>query len=304
MAVAVCALVVGCSSSTSSRWGAARVVVEAAQFPVALTAQPDGGLLYAERVRGVVRRVDARGRLEAEPIARVSVSTVGQRGLLGVAASPEGATFVAYTGRNRGRPLIVEQVTPSRRVVWHGPNSARLANGGHLVYDTTRRMLLIGIGDLLERARVTDPAAPNGKLLLLDPQGTPDQKPTVLSMGWNNPFAFTVLDDGAVWVADNVPGERGERLARGDEGIPTHVTRLPADTVPAAVAALSRRLLVVCSYAQVRTFTYSIRAGSAARQPGPGDGTRCATGIASRQGGRRLWVADERSIAVQGVATP
>ena len=62
----------------------------------------------------------------------------------------------------------------------------------------------------------------------------------MLSQGWNNPFAFALTPAGALWVADNVPGQRGERLARGDlDGEPTHVTTLPTNTVPAGLAALA-----------------------------------------------------------------
>ena len=105
-------------------------------------------------------------------------------------------------------------VTPHRRV-WTGPPSATLADGGHLALDRRGR-LLIGIGDLQQPTRIDDAAYPNGKILALDPAGPAGQRPTILSAGWNNPFAFAVAPDGRVWVADNSPGKRPERIGRGD----------------------------------------------------------------------------------------
>ncbi|MEP6625860.1 MAG: PQQ-dependent sugar dehydrogenase, partial [Acidimicrobiia bacterium] len=197
-----------CGSTTTTHSGSARVRVRGIDFPVALAPDGAGGLLFAERVSGRVRRVDAAGRLVPEPVARVAVSVAGQRGLLGVAVDGADRVFAAYTGTGPGRPILVAEVVPESRPVWSGPPSAKLANGGHLVYDPHRARLVIGIGDLLDRARSADPTAPNGKLLLLDPDGPPDQRPAVLSARWNNPFAFALTDAGALWVADNVPGEK------------------------------------------------------------------------------------------------
>jgi len=107
----------------------------------------------------------------------------GQRGLLGVSTDPTRRIFVAYTGTGPGRPIEVAQVVPAFRLVWAGPESSALANGGHLVYDTRRQQLIIGIGHLGQRAKVSEPNSPNGKLLLLHPDGAPTQHPTVLSEG-------------------------------------------------------------------------------------------------------------------------
>ena len=281
----------GASNATSP----GRVVVAHARFPVALTSDRHGGLLYAERLTGRVRRVTRGGRLEPEDVAQVEVSTAGQRGLLGLATDVGGRVFVAFTAAGKQRPLEVAQVAPSFRLVWSGPASTKLANGGHLVVDSRRRALVLGIGDLQEPAKVADPAAPNGKLLLLDPDGKPNQQPQVLSSGWNNPFSFALTPTGHLWVADNVPGERGERLARGDvAGRPTHVTRLPTDTVPSALAIAGERTLVVCSFAPRRRSGTRSRRDAAVRSPGRGDGSKCRTGLAARNGD--LWLASERAI--------
>ena len=288
-------LVSGCTA-TSARTESDRIIVARAAFPVALTSDGSGRLLYAERLTGRVRRVDDEGRLEPLPVAQVAVSTAGQRGLLGLAVDPTQRIFVAFTSAGPDRPIEVAQVVPTFRVVWTGPASSSLANGAHLAYDPERRRLVIGIGDLQDRAKSRDPATPNGKLLVLDPDGPPSQTPVVLSQGWNNPFAFTLTTSGAVWVADNVPGQSGERLARGDlGGRPSHVTDLPDNTVPTGLAAPTDHSLVVCSFTRRRTLHYEIRSGDATRTSGFGDGARCQTGITAR-GRKVLWLATEHSL--------
>ncbi len=287
-------IVVGCGDASPPP-ARAHVVVAHARFPVALTGDGHGGLLYAERLTGHVRRITRSGRLEPRPVASVEVSTAGQRGLLGVARDGDDRLFVAFTATGRERRIEVAEVRPTVRVIWLGPPSSTLANGGHLVYDPTRHRLVLGVGDLQDHAAVADPIAPNGKLLLLDPGGEPTQTPEVLSSGWNNPFAFTVTPTGRIWVADNVPGERGERLGRGDlDGRPTHVTRLPTDTVPSALTAPDPTTLLVCSFARARTLRYTVRSGRPVRAEGPGDDTRCRTGLASQD--RVVWLASERAV--------
>lgn len=317
LAVVVAALVSRTGNDDAIITG--RVLVADAAFPVALVALPGGGLRYGERLTGDVREVDTTGRLFPEPVASVAVSTGGQRGLLGLAVDPAGRTFAAWTAapprtnldpnRSPGRPdsrpvrpderrLVVGQVAPGlERLVWLGPPSTDLANGGHLVVAPDGR-LVVGIGDLQDPPSVKDPTTPNGKLLALDPDGPPDQRPAVLSSGWNNPFAFTYTPGGQLWVADNAPGRRPERLARGDTGggPPGAVTELDGRSAPSSVAALDDGRLAVCGFVSRRLDLYRV-GGTAARrsrQPLAGD---CATSVALLADGH-LAYADESTIRV------
>jgi hypothetical protein len=202
------------------------MLVADAAFPVALVAEADGGLLYGERLTGRVRRVRADGTLEADPVT--TLATVGanddQRGLLGLTRDPRGRLFGAWTRADDGRLVVGQIQAPTTeaalaepRLVWVGPVSAALANGGHLAFSPGGR-LVIGIGDLLaDRALADDPTVPNRKLLSLDPDGAANQTPVILSTGWNNPFAFTFARDGTLWVADNTGAEGPERIGRGDQ---------------------------------------------------------------------------------------
>lgn len=225
--------------------GAATVVrTIALREPTALTNGPAGSLLVAERAAGRVRRINADGTLGAEPVATVEVDTEGQRGLLGIAVGrPATEVFAAWTRSSDGR-LVVGRVTPERELVWVGPRSADLANGGTLRFRDGR--LIIAIGDLQQPDLLDDPDAPNGKVLSLDPAGPSTQEPRVLSSGWNNPYAFTVLDDGEIWVADNAPGSRPERLGRGDVEAPR--ADLPGRRAPSGLVELPDGRLAVCGY--------------------------------------------------------
>ncbi|MGH9164387.1 MAG: PQQ-dependent sugar dehydrogenase, partial [Acidimicrobiales bacterium] len=217
------------------------------------------------------------------------------RGLLGVAVDAGGRTFAAWT-RPDGR-LVVGQVAPApERLAWLGPPSTDLANGGHLVVAPDGR-LVIGIGDLRAPPLVDDPGAPNGKLLSLDPDGPPDQSPRVLSRGWNNPFAFTYTPGGQLWVADNAPGRRPERLARGDGGgPPTAVTELAGKSAPSGLAALADGRLALCGFVSRRLDVYRV-GGETARRGRRPLAEDCATG-AVRLADGRLAYADESSIRV------
>jgi hypothetical protein len=208
----------------------------------ALAALPSGRYLTGDLASGVVRREPG-----GTTVARLRVTTGGQRGLLGLAATPDGRTlWAAYTSVRDGGRLVVDRLRPGDRArVWTGRVGTALATGGHLVHEPDGRTLVIGVGDLQDPSRVRDPAAPNGKLLRLDPDGPPTQTPEVLSGGWNNPFAFARTPRGRLVVADNAPGRRPERIGPGD-GRGGPVTALRGKLAPSGVAALGERTIAVC----------------------------------------------------------
>lgn len=283
--MAVALTVVGCGSSATP--ATAPTVLVKARSAVAIVAMPDGGVRFAERVTGRIRDVDRRGRPAARDVARVDVSSRGQRGLLGLAVD-RGKTFAAWT--TTGDRLVVGQVAPGPlRLVWNGPPSRELANGGHLVVAPSGR-LIIGIGDLEDRNRTRDPASPNGKLLSLNPDGPAEQLPMVVSSGWNNPFAFTFTSRGELWVADNSPADEPERLARGDLGPgPSRVTELGRHTVPAGLVALRHQRLVLCRYATHRLTRFRVDATGRARPDRSVLAGDCSGPVAAQADGRLIF---------------
>jgi len=228
------------------------VLVADAAFPAAVVATPDGGLLYGERLTGQVRRVDARGVVDPAPVAVVDVgpSPEGQRGLLGLAVDPDDPerVFAAWTRGTDGR-LVIAQVAPGEeRMVWEGPLSADLANGGRVLWRDGR--LVTGVGDLLDRSLMDDPAAPNGKVISLDPAGPADQPFEILSTGWNNPFALALDAEGRVWVADNAGRSGFERFGRADVDGAPRTDLQPADEPlgPSGLVALGDGRFGLCGY--------------------------------------------------------
>lgn len=269
----------------------ARRPPEAGAVLAALVPLPGGGLRGGELTTGIVRDVLVAGgrRVTGRTLVRLPVSTGGQRGLLGLVVDDQGRTFAAFTTTDRRRRLVVEQVLPGpRRRVWTGPPSTDLADGGHLALLGGR--LVIGIGDLQDPARTPDDGSPNGKLLSLDPDSPATQKPRILSRGWNNPFAFariggTGADADGLLVADNAPGRRPERIARGDADgrAPRDVTELSERIAPSGLAVLGPDEIAVCGVRSGQLTRYR-RAGG--RWRANGTLAPCAFGVARLTDGR------------------
>ncbi|MEZ5143389.1 MAG: PQQ-dependent sugar dehydrogenase [Acidimicrobiales bacterium] len=191
-----------------------RPLVPEAAFPVGLVATPDGSVLYAERLTGRVRAIGPDGVLRPEPVAEVAVAgaTDDQRGLVGLSRLADGRLALAWVRPGDGRLVVGVRDADAGsgtepQVIWIGPVSADLANGGGLAA-ATDGSILIGIGDLLQdRGLAQDPTVPNRKVLALDPDAGPDQSPRILSVGWNNPSPSRSAPTGRPGVADNSEGE-------------------------------------------------------------------------------------------------
>jgi hypothetical protein len=208
-----------------------------------------GALAYGDRTTGDIYVRPPDGSTPVKPVAHVDVSTDGQRGLLSLAFDKADSLFASFTTPTGEMRVTIEQVLPGpTRVVWNGPPSATLANGAHIAFAPDGR-LVTGIGDLLNASQTDNPEAPNGKMLSLDANGSPDQKPTVISTGWHNPFAFTFRNDGSLWVGDNEPGDDSERLARADvDGKPTQIGHVGSHKVASGLVGTADGSLWECTF--------------------------------------------------------
>lgn len=256
-AARIAASLVALAAFTGCGEDEATVTSWAADHPVALVVIDEVTVLYAERLTGRVLRRDL-DLPAAEPrlIAEVEVDSSGeQRGLLGLARVGD-QVFGAWV-RPGDLRLVVGDVERGT-LVWEGPVTDVKAIGGHL--EVLDGQLVLGIGELVD-----DPDLA-GTIVTLDPAGTPDQRPLVLSRGWNNPFAF-VVDEGDIVVADNAPDGEVERL--GELPFPEDRQR-----VPSAIVVVSPGRYGVCGYLDGEMRGYRIEGGT---DDGTDDGTEAAT---------------------------
>lgn len=270
-------LLAGCGSEDRPAPRASTLLLRSGPAP-ALAALPDGGLLVGTRDGEIT---ELRGARQTRPYPRLPVSRGGQRGLLGLAVDGR-AVYASWTDATRRLLVGRLRAGAAPLVRWRGPQTATLANGGHLVVAPDGR-LVIGIGDLQRRPR-------GGMLLALDPAGPPSQRPRVLSRGWNNPFAFAYAD-GRLWVADNSPGRAPERLARGDRGVPRQVTTLQRKTAPSGLVALGGGDLAVCGFVSGELDRY-VRDGARHRFAGV-LATGCRYGAVRLTDGRVAFAGDD-----------
>lgn len=267
-------VLVGCGGGEQAH--RSETFVSHAAEAAALAPLPGGGLRYGELKSGVVREVGPSGGVRGRAIAHVSVSNTGQRGLLGLTVDARGRTFASWT--TPAQRLVVGQVAPGpTRLVWRGPPTVELGNGGH-VAAAPDGTLTVSVGDRGRRQA--------GVLLRLDPDGASSQRPRVLSRGWNNPFAFAYDARGRLWVADNTPGTGPERLARGDRGRPVDVTALPPRTAPSGLAASGADRLFVCGVVSFRLLPYRIAADGRPRAAGRPLTRDCSLGTTRLADGR------------------
>jgi hypothetical protein len=281
------------------------VASRASTDPGARASSDERSLVFGRRTTGeVLRATRTSDGFSVTPIGDVaraattaadqfSWSVREQAGLLGV-ASIGTSTYVAWTGAS-GRLRVSE--LGSGRVVWNGTTTAQRAIGGHLA--VRDGLLVLGLGELTGWAEDHG----SGALVTLDPEGVPDQDPVVLSDGWNNPFAFDVTADGAIWVADNAPDGGPERIGRADPaaaGDDADPVDLPApQRAPSALAVLPDGRLVVCGFLDKELRRYEVvpngTASATIERSGTIPGT-CATAVAAFGDGS-LFIGDAEGIA-------
>ncbi len=273
----------------------ARVLLELADSApgdvIALRAAGDDGeaggttVEWIDRRDGTIRALtipdDGAATIEdVSMLATIDVSTEGeQRGLLGHTVI-DGVRYAAWTDPGTNH-LLVGEVGPvgagtsSVRIVWDGGGTAGGAVGGHLEASADGKLIL-GIGQLTEWAKANG----SGAMVQLDPAGPPDQEPVVLSDGYTNPFAFTVVDD-QLWVADNAVGDDVERIGRGDlDARDLHTATGQVPRAPSAMIALADGSLGVCGFLDGQLLAWETDDDAYAAALGP-----CLTGAAALAGG-------------------
>ena len=203
----------------------------AANFATALAWAPDGRLFYAER-GGTIRSFDGNA---SRVFASVSVSTSGERGLLGLAISPSFSSdrFVyAFYSRadDQSRQRVVRWKdeggtgTALTTVIDNLPGGTDCCHkGGRIAFGPDGKLYVtVGENHVANEAQST--SSLRGKVLRYNADGgVPADNPfgnnnPVWAIGFRNPFGLAFSPDGKLFVTDNGPsGDAGSPGSGYDE---------------------------------------------------------------------------------------
>ena len=190
------------------------VFVSGLSNPTAMEFAPDGRLFVTQQ-GGQLRVVQPNGTLLATPFLTLSVSSAGERGLLGVAFDPAFATnnfvYVYYTATTPAIHNRVSRFTASGNVAVAGSevqlvnlnnlSSATNHNGGAIHFGADGKLYL-AVGDNANSANAQSMTTRLGKMLRVNADGTiPTDNPffstasgdnrAIWALGLRNPFTFS-----------------------------------------------------------------------------------------------------------------
>ena len=175
-----------------------RTVATGLDTPWDIAFLPDGRALVTERP-GRVRLLESDGRLQPDPVARITVSEEGEGGLLGLALDPEFAAnqfvYLYFTGTD-GMRLERWRWSGARLVrqasLVDGIEAGVVHDSGRIAFGPDGR-LYVATGDAGQPELAQDPGSLNGKLLALTPQeyrGSGAARPAVVASGLRNSQGF------------------------------------------------------------------------------------------------------------------
>lgn len=198
-------------------------------IPTSMTFAPDGRLFVSEKA-GSLRIVQPDGTLLPTPFLQLTVDTIEERGLLGIAFDPSFATnrflYVFYTGYDASFNPVnrVSRFTASSgdpNVVQGGselvlldniPSTMGWHNGGSLHFGKDGKLYIsVGESGIPDNAQLLSNLA--GKILRINSNGTipadnpfvgtPGAREEIWALGLRNPYTFAVRpSDGKTFVND------------------------------------------------------------------------------------------------------
>ena len=193
------------------------MVAASVHEPIQLIERPgdEGHLWLAERAGRVRRLAVGQGGNELTPtgdyVLDISdqTTTEAERGLLGMAFSPDGGLLYLSSTDLDGNTEVVsyemagdEVEASTRTVVFTQDQPFPNHNGGHIVFGPDD-MLWLGLGDGGSGDdpdnNAQNPDSNLGKMLRIDPQT--DEREIVVS-GLRNPWRFSFDTDGSLWIGD------------------------------------------------------------------------------------------------------
>lgn len=192
------------------------VVASGLNSPVDFRFLPDGRVVVAEK--GGAIRVVENGTV-GEPLTTLSVNTLGERGVSGLAVDPDfvdnGYLYVAYTTsalRNRlSRLTVVGDAAGSELVLLQSTESSAFNHQGGALGFGPDGKLYWGLGDNGSGPNSQDLTNLHGKIMRINPDGsTPSDNPglgsgalpQIYAYGLRNPFRLAFAPTGQLLVAD------------------------------------------------------------------------------------------------------
>lgn len=182
------------------------------EAPIAMAALPGEASMYVAERGGTVRKLELQNAEVSvgEPLIAVETTTGSERGLLGLALSPNGQQiYLSYTDLN-GNTVVegydlddtgVDQT--SKRQIFEAEQPFSNHNGGHLAFGPDSALYL-GLGDGGSGGdphnNAQDPKSVLGSIIRFDPETL---EPAIWAIGLRNPWRFAwdfSTDD--LWVAD------------------------------------------------------------------------------------------------------
>ena len=216
------------------------LVVSGISNPTAMQFAPDGRLFVAEQ--GGRLRVIRNGALLPTPFLTVTVSSVGERGLLGVAFDPNFATnqfvYIYYTATTPTIHNRISRFTANGDVAAAGSetiildldnlSSATNHNGGALNFGPDGK-LYVAVGENANGANAQTLSNLLGKMLRINKDGTiPSDNPffatatgrnrAIWALGLRNPFTFAFNFDRAQMFINDVGQNTWEEINDGIAG--------------------------------------------------------------------------------------
>lgn len=224
------------------------VVARGLSSPTAMAFAPDGRLVITEQ--GGTARLVVRGVLQSDPFASLTVDSVGERGLLGIAFHPDfvtnGFVYFYHTVPAAGTAAAHNRVTRFTAIgdrvdplsatpilILENLTARTNHNGGALQFGKDGK-LYVGVGENDRGANAQNLANRLGKILRINPNGTiPATNPTafpgitgnstnaaraIWAVGLRNPFNLAFHPHNGTLIINDVGELTFEELNLGVAG--------------------------------------------------------------------------------------